>query len=67
MSSTALSFEQALEKTYTDQAVDCKHKLSHSRYQILTVTMMIVGLMAKFPVVAGLSFLEKIPPKFECL
>ena len=29
--------------------------------------MMIVGLMAKFPVVAGLSFLEKIPPKFECL
>jgi len=26
--------------------------------------MMIVGLMAKFPVVAGLSFLEKMPPKF---
>lgn len=36
-------------------------------YQLITIGLLLTALLAKYPLVGGLSFLEKIPPKFECL
>jgi len=36
-------------------------------FQYISALLVVAMLGAKYPVVAGLSFLEKIPPQFECL
>lgn len=57
-----LSFEEALEKTNRS-----KESQIRAPYQMLAVAVLIVADLSKDPLSAGLSFLEKIPNKYECL
>lgn len=57
-----LSFEEALEKTNKS-----KESQIRAPYQIFVVAILIVADLSKDPLSAGLSFLEKIPNKYECL
>ena len=62
-----LTFDQALAKTVYVESDANGLKRTRAQFQVLTVVLLCMALMAKYPVVAGLSFLEKIPPKLECL
>ena len=52
-----LSYDEALEKTFNKGT---------AKFQGISVFLLISALYAKFPLVGGLSFLEKLPSKFQC-
>ena len=57
-----LSFEKALKKTTKSEESRIR-----APYQMCAVAVLIVADLSKDPLGAGLSFLEKIPNKYECL
>ena len=52
-----LTYDQALEKTF--------HK-GTAKFQVVSIFLLLASLYGKFPLVGGISYLEKVPNKFEC-
>ena len=56
-----LTFEEALNKT-----IDTKNGMFGNIFQKLIVMCAISSIMTGFIILGGISFLEKVPNKFEC-
>jgi len=61
-----LTFDEAMSKTYNTGPFARATKVA-APYQLLCCIFMVLVQIAKYPMVGGLSFLAKIPPRFECL
>ena len=56
-----LGYEEALNKT-----VDSRHFFFGDIFQKLIIVCAISSIMTGFVILGGISFLEKVPNKFEC-
>jgi hypothetical protein len=63
MPGDTINFDQALELTLHER----RTKRQSCTFQILTVASLALVALAKYPLVGGMCYLEKEPPKFECL
>ena len=57
-----LTYDEALAKTFRTTSSYFK-----APYQIIVCLALVISTDSKYPLVAGLSFLEKVPNKYECL
>ena len=60
--SVKLTFDQANERTFRSEK-----SFIRAPYQLATIAMLLLSDTCTYPMVHGLSFLEKLPSKFECL
>lgn len=56
-----LGYDQAIEGT-----VDRKHAVFGDIFQKIIVVCAISSIMTGFVILGGISFLEKVPNRFEC-
>lgn len=63
MSGDTLTFDQALKLTYKDE----RSRVKNNSFQKMVVVALVFAQLAKYPLIGGMCFLEKMPPKFECL
>ena len=56
-----ISFNEALNRT-----IDKKHNFFGNLFQKLIMVCAISSIMTGFVILGGISFLEKIPNRFEC-
>ena len=57
-----LTYDEALAKTFRDTS-----SYYRAPYQIIVCLALVISTDSKYPLVAGLSFLEKVPNQYECL
>jgi hypothetical protein len=55
-----LTYDEALQKTSSDRLV------IGNLFQKIIITCAITSIMTGFVILGGISFLEKVPNKFEC-
>ena len=56
-----LKFEEALQKT-----TNSKSLFMGNMFQKIIITCAITSIMTGFVILGGISFLEKVPNRFEC-
>jgi hypothetical protein len=56
-----LTFDEALQRT-----IDPKHALFGDIFQKVIIVCAISAIMTGFVILGGISFLEKVPNKFQC-
>lgn len=55
-----LTYDEALQKTSSDRFI------FGNMFQKIIITCAITSIMTGFVILGGISFLEKVPNKFEC-